>query len=239
MRIDRFLANEGLGSRKEVKQLLKAGLVKINDIVVKSPNQHLDVETDEVTLNDHLISYQPFVYLMLNKPQDVVSATQDNLHPTVIDCLDGAYGHLELFPVGRLDIDTTGLLLLTNDGQFAHRILSPKNKIPKTYAARVTDEVTAEDQEAFASSMDLGDFVAMPSELEILGYDADLNQTDTHVTIYEGKFHQVKRMFEKVGKEVLQLERLQMGSLVLDENLDFGRWRELSETELEHLLSNL
>ncbi|UUX34389.1 pseudouridine synthase [Fundicoccus culcitae] len=239
MRIDRFLANEGLGSRKEVKQLIKAGLVKINHQLVESPNQQLSVETDEVSVNDHIIAYQPYVYIMLNKPQDVVSATQDKLHPTVIDCLDGSYGHLELFPVGRLDIDTTGLLLLTNDGKLAHQLLAPKNKVPKTYAATIKGQVNEQDKLAFEHGLDLGDFVTQPANLQILAFDEVTNHTLIQTTIIEGKFHQVKRMFQKVGKEVIQLKRISMGSLVLDERLAESEWRELSPSELQHLMQDM
>lgn len=232
MRLDRFLANEGIGSRKEVKQLLKSGLVTVNDQVIKSSAYKIDPLNDQVLFNGQLVEHQPFVYLMLNKPQGVISATEDNIHQTVIDCLNGAFSHLKLFPVGRLDIDTTGLLLITNDGQLAHHLLSPKKKVFKQYAAKIDGIVTQDDIDLFAKGLDLGDFVSLPAKLFIDNIDSEQQTSQIRVEIQEGKYHQVKRMFQAVNKEVLTLNRLSMGPLQLNKQLRSGEWRELTQNEM-------
>lgn len=233
MRIDKLLANLGFGSRKEVKQLLKNGSVKVNDQVVKDAKQHVNTEKDVVTLNGEVIEYKEFIYLMMNKPPGVISATEDNYDETVIDLLEMEDMVYSPFPVGRLDKDTEGLLLLTNDGQLAHRLLSPKKHVPKTYFAVIDQEVTEEDVLAFKRGVILDDgYETKPGDLRILKSGL---RSDIELTITEGKFHQVKRMFEAVGKKVVYLKRISMGPLLLDESLELGEYRELTEEEFQLL----
>ncbi|MBY0146524.1 pseudouridine synthase [Neobacillus niacini] len=233
MRIDKMLANLGYGSRKEVKQLLKSGAVKIDDVIVKDAKQHVDTNKQTVTLNGEVIEYKEFIYLMMNKPQGVLSATEDSAAETVIDLLELEDQVYEPFPVGRLDKDTEGLLLITNDGQLAHRLLSPKKHVPKTYFAVIDQEVTEDDVKAFAEGVTLDDgYETKPGELKILKSGL---RSDIELTITEGKFHQVKRMFEAVGKKVVYLKRISMGPLPLDETLELGEYRELTEEEVEML----
>lgn len=235
MRIDKLLANLGYGSRKEVKQLLKSGAVKVDDCVVKDPKQHVDPNKQTVTLNGEVIEYKEFIYLMMNKPPGVISATEDSIDETVIDLLELEDQVYHPFPVGRLDKDTEGLLLITNDGQLAHRLLSPKKHVPKTYFAVIDREVTEDDVKSFAEGVVLDDgYKTKPGELKILKSGI---RSDIELTITEGKFHQVKRMFEAVGKKVVYLKRISMGPLKLDETLELGEYRELTDEEIE-LLNN-
>ncbi|ETI66567.1 16S rRNA pseudouridine(516) synthase [Neobacillus vireti] len=233
MRIDKMLANIGYGSRKEVKQLLKSGAVKVDDVVVKDAKQHVDTAKQTVTLNGEVVEYKEFIYLMMNKPQGVLSATEDNSCETVIDLLEMEDQVYEPFPVGRLDKDTEGLLLITNDGQLAHRLLSPKKHVPKTYFAVIDREVTEADVAAFSRGVTLDDgYETKPGDLKILKSGV---RSDIELTITEGKFHQVKRMFEAVGKSVVYLQRISMGPLPLDETLELGEYRELTDEEVELL----
>jgi 16S rRNA pseudouridine516 synthase len=235
MRIDKLLANLGYGSRKEVKKLLKDGIVIVNDQKVKDPKQHVDPDKDTVIINGETVEYKEFIYLLMNKPQGVISATEDSEHETVLDLLEMEDAIYSPFPVGRLDKDTEGLLLLTNDGQLAHRLLSPKKHVPKTYFAVINSEVTEEDAEAFKQGVVLDDgYKTKPGELNILKSGLT---SDIELTITEGKFHQVKRMFEAVGKRVMYLQRISMGPLELDESLEPGEYRELTDEELHQLLS--
>ncbi|MCP1145617.1 pseudouridine synthase [Lysinibacillus endophyticus] len=236
MRLDKLLANMGFGSRKEVKQLLKQKAVTIDGEVVKDASIHVNPEVQQVSVYGEVVQYTEFIYLMMNKPPGVISATEDNYDQTVIDLLDPLAQHFKPFPVGRLDKDTEGLLLITNDGQLAHNLLSPKKHVPKTYYALIDGEVTVEDIEAFKLGVELDDgYVTKPGELVILKSGST---SEIELTIQEGKFHQVKRMFESVGKKVTYLKRLSMGSLVLDENLELGEYRELTEEELASLQQN-
>jgi 16S rRNA pseudouridine516 synthase len=233
LRIDKMLANIGYGSRKEVKQLLKSGAVKVDDVVVKDPKQHVDTSIQTVTLNGDTIEYKEFIYLMMNKPQGVLSATEDSNTDTVIDLLELEDQVYEPFPVGRLDKDTEGLLLITNDGQLAHRLLSPKKHVPKTYFAVIDGEVTEDDIRSFANGVTLDDgYETKPGDLKIIKSGI---RSDIELTITEGKFHQVKRMFEAVGKRVVYLKRISMGPLPLDETLELGEYRELTDEEVELL----
>ena len=235
MRIDKVLSNLGYGSRKDVKKLLKDGGVKVNNVIIKDAKQHVDPEKDTVTLNGEEIQYREFIYLMMNKPPGVISATEDNRDETVIDLLEVADLVFEPFPVGRLDKDTEGLLLITNDGQLSHRLLSPKKHVPKTYFAVIEGEVSQEDIEAFKMGVTLDDgYETKPGELVILKSGLT---SDIELTITEGKFHQVKRMFQAVGKRVVYLKRLSMGPLELDETLELGEYRELTDEELKMLKS--
>ncbi|WP_108671343.1 pseudouridine synthase [Peribacillus acanthi] len=233
MRIDKLLANIGYGSRKEVKQLLKSGAVIVNGTTLKDAKEHVDPDNDQITVNGEIVEYKEFIYLMMNKPPGVLSATEDARQETVLDILEPEDAVFNPFPVGRLDKDTEGLLLLTNDGQLAHRLLSPKKHVPKTYFAVIDGEVTEDDVKAFAEGVTLDDgYFTKPGELTILKSGV---RSDIELIITEGKFHQVKRMFESVGKRVVYLKRVSMGNLKLDEELELGEYRELTEEELEML----
>lgn len=230
MRIDKLLANRGFGSRKEVKGLLKSGAVQINGVPVKDSSTHVKVEIDKITVHGEVVEYKEFIYLMLNKPQGVISATEDYQQDTVLDLLEMEDAVYKPFPVGRLDKDTEGLLLLTNDGQLAHQLLSPKKHVPKTYMAIIEGEVTEEDVEAFRQGVTLDDgYETMPA---ILTISSSGLRSEIEVIIEEGKYHQVKRMFEAVGKRVIYLKRTRMGPLPLDETLELGEYRELTDEEV-------
>ncbi|NLC43823.1 MAG: rRNA pseudouridine synthase [Clostridiales bacterium] len=233
MRLDKILANSGFGSRKEVKSLIKSGAVLVSNEIVKDPGFLVDIDEEDLLVNGKRLQYKEFHYLMMNKPPGFISATWDRDSKTVIDLLDEPYNKFGLFPVGRLDKDTEGLLLLTNDGQLAHKLLSPKKQVPKTYYAEVSGKVVEHDIVTFQQGIPLeSDFTTLPAELDILAA-GDISKV--LVTIYEGKFHQVKRMFEAVGKSVLFLKRISMGNLKLDDNIPLGEYKELTEKEMESL----
>ena len=241
MRLDKFLSEMGVDTRKNLKEMIRCGRITVNGQPAAKPELRVDAETDLVAADGVPVVYEEFQYFMLNKPAGVVSATEDKREKTVIDLLsrDGSEQGMpaarrgDLFPVGRLDKDTEGLLLITNDGELAHRLLSPRKHVDKVYYARIRGRVTDEDREAFARGMDIGDDrPALPAELEIL----DAGETsEVRVTLREGRFHQVKRMFRAVGKEVVYLKRLSMGSLALDEGLAPGEYRRLTEEEVKKL----
>ncbi|MFC5451680.1 pseudouridine synthase [Paenibacillus aestuarii] len=234
-RLDKILAHMGLGTRSELKRLTKAGAIVVNGVKVKDSGMQVNPEKDQISVNGEPVIYREFVYLMLNKPQGVVSATEDHRDRTVVDLLDAMYAPFEVFPVGRLDKDTEGLLLLTNDGKLAHNLLSPRKHVPKTYFAKVEWEVTDTDREAFAQGVTLDDgYQTLPAVLNILsvGSKSEGRPSEIELTIMEGKFHQVKRMFQAVGKMVVYLQRISMGPLELDRSLRLGQSRELSEEEL-------
>lgn len=239
MRLDKFLVACAVGSRTEVKNFLKAGRVMVNGKKEKSAKLQINEETDEICFDGQKLEYEEFVYYMMNKPQGVISATEDPKHKTVLDLLDDLARSKEVFPVGRLDIDTHGLLLLTNDGQLAHALLSPKRHVDKIYLALVDGIMTQEDVETFAQGIPLKDFTCKPAKLELVSIDREKNQSLVRVTIAEGKFHQVKRMIAYCGKEVVDLQRLTMGTLTLDEGLKRGEWRRLTKEELEALLESV
>lgn len=232
IRLDKYLADMGIGTRTEVKKLIRQGKVKIDDTIVKSPEQKIDTGTQKVFCEGQEVGYKKYEYYMLNKPAGYVSATTDAKDKTVLDLIT-AKKRKDLFPVGRLDKDTEGLLLITNDGDLAHRLLAPKKHVDKLYYAKVDGVVTEEDRQAFADGVNIGeDEMTRPAVLEILKSD---EVSEIHLTVQEGKFHQVKRMFEAVGKKVIYLKRISMGTLQLDENLKLGEYRPLTEEELEHL----
>lgn len=231
IRLDKYLADMSFGTRTEVKQMIKKGLVGVNGTVVKKPEAKVG-EEDQVFVSGKEVTYSEFEYFMLHKPAGVVSATEDRIHKTVLDCIDS--NRKDLFPVGRLDIDTEGLLLITNDGELAHELLSPKKHVAKTYYAKIDGVVTEKEILAFKEGLDLKEFVAKPAELVVLSTPSE-QQSEIQVTIYEGKFHQVKRMFEAVGMKVLYLKRLSMGTLCLDETLEVGMARPLTKEEIEQL----
>lgn len=233
MRIDKLLASGfGLGSRTDVKKMIKQGRIRVEGMDIVRPETKIDPYQDRIYVDGVLQEYKEFVYLMLNKPKDCVSATSDRNFAVVTDYVPAAFSHFDVFPVGRLDIDTEGLCLLTNDGQLAHKLLSPKNHVPKLYYAELDKSITESDIEKFRSGITLDDgYVCMPAELS---QNDDSGQA-VHIKIFEGKFHQVKRMFEAVGLSVLYLKRVRIKNLVLDENLLPGEVRELSEYEVSDL----
>lgn len=232
IRLDKYLADMSIGTRTEVKKLIRQGKIKVDDNIVKSPEQKIDMATQKVFCEGQEVGYKEYEYYMLNKPAGYVSATTDAKDKTVLDLITDKK-RKDLFPVGRLDKDTEGLLLITNDGELAHRLLAPKKHVDKLYYAKVEGVVTEEDAKAFAEGVSIGeDEVTRPAVLEILKSD---DVSEIYLTIQEGKFHQVKRMFEAVGKKVIYLKRLSMGTLRLDENLKLGEYRMLTEEELEHL----
>lgn len=235
MRIDKLLANMGFGSRKEVKNLLKKGVVRRNDEIIKSSNTHVEPEKDTIKVFDEIVEYKEYVYLMMHKPPGYISATEDQRESTVIDLLEPEDIVFDPFPVGRLDKDTEGLLLITNDGKLAHQLLSPKKNVGKTYYAKVEGRVTDDDVQKFKEGVTLDDgYETKPAQLTILNRG---EISEIEVIITEGKFHQVKRMFEAVGKKVIYLKRLAMGELELDPELEIGQYRELSDEEYNYLIS--
>jgi len=232
IRLDKYLADMGVGTRTEVKKLIRQGKVKIDDVVIKSPEMKLDADIQKVSIEGQELIYETYEYYMLNKPAGYVSATTDSKDKTVLDLITDKK-RKDLFPVGRLDKDTEGLLLITNDGDLAHRLLSPKKHVDKLYYAKVAGVVTEDDKFAFAKGVIIGEGeVTKPAVLEIIKSDSI---SEIYLTIQEGKFHQVKRMFEAVEKKVIYLKRLSMGTLKLDENLKLGEYRTLTKEELEHL----
>lgn len=237
-RLDKILAHTGMGSRSEIKSLIKRGIVQVNGKTIHDSGQQVHPERDFITVEGVKVNYRAFVYIMLNKPQGVVSATEDLREPTVIDLLNTNLQHLNLFPVGRLDKDTEGLLLLTNDGKLAHNLLSPKKHVEKTYYVEVGECVGPSDQAAFVKGIELDDgYVTMGAKLVILngGNLAQQQNAQMELTIMEGKFHQVKRMFQSLNKKVVFLKRISMGALQLDESLALGEYRYLTEEELQKL----
>lgn len=234
IRLDKFLVEMNKGSRSQIKEAAKKGRILVNGETEKKTERKIDPDTDQVTFDGTLVSYRTFEYIMLNKPQGVVSATEDNLHKTVIDLLEGD-SRSDLFPVGRLDIDTEGLLLLTNDGDLAHRLLTPKKHVDKRYYAKVEGLLPADCIEQMAAGITLTDGPqVMPAKLEVLKWSAAADGvSEVLLTIREGKFHQVKRMFEAMDCKVVFLKRLSMGPLKLDESLLPGQYRHLTDEELE------
>lgn len=232
IRLDKYLSDMNIGTRSEIKAWIRKGRVKINSVPCRKPDEKVVIESDKVSFDDQIINYKEYVYLMLNKPAGVVSATKDLKEKTVIELIK-ENGRKDIFPVGRLDKDTEGLLILTNDGELAHNLLSPKKEVDKVYYAQVRGRVTDKDVEAFLSGISIGeDEQCLPAKLEILVSD---DISEIYLTLQEGKFHQVKRMFKAVGKEVIYLKRISMGGLILDPNLAPGDYRCLTKNEIEHL----
>ena len=230
-RLDKFVASQGNMTRKEAGRLIRAGAVTVNGEQRKDPAGKVDPAGDEVRVEGRRLTYQKHVTLMMNKPAGVLSATEDKRCPTVLDLLPPEYGRRGLFPAGRLDKDTTGLLLLTDDGDLAHRMLAPKSHVYKLYRARTAQPVTQEDIEAFREGVRFGEIQYAPARLEVEEGDSRC----ALVEIREGKFHQVKRMFEARGNKVVALERLRIGSLELDPALAPGQVRPVGEEELKLL----
>ncbi|MBR1507101.1 MAG: rRNA pseudouridine synthase [Eubacterium sp.] len=253
MRLDRFLSEIGIGTRKNIKQLIKAGRISVNGEIAKSSDMKIDEKTAVVTFDGKPLQYREYEYYMLHKPAGVVSATEDRAHKTVIDLITETK-RKDLFPVGRLDIDTEGLLLITNDGDMAHRLLAPEKHVDKCYMAYIRGELTGEDIRRFETGIDIGEDgeeqMTAPAALRVIrsltpdndnnndnddDNDNDACLQEVEVTIHEGKYHQIKRMFAALGKEVVYLKRLSMGSLRLDEKLLKGEYRRLTDEEINNL----
>lgn len=232
LRLDKYLADMGIGTRSQIKEAAKKGRIQVNGQTEKKTDRKITPGDDQVIMDGQVIGYVHTEYYMLNKPQGVVSATEDRKYQTVVDLIADRQ-RKDLFPVGRLDIDTEGLLLITNDGELAHRLLSPKKHVDKVYYAKVQGKVDESDVKAFADGVDIGDDTPTKSaDLRILKSE---EESEIELTITEGRFHQVKRMFHAVGKEVIYLKRLSMGSLVLDKTLTKGEYRSLTEEEIKKL----
>lgn len=229
MRLDKFISNCGYASRREVKKLVKAGMVTVDGAVAKSADMNVE-ENAAVTVGETELRYREFVYLMLNKPAGYVSATEDKKYHVVTELVGDEYAHFGVFPVGRLDIDTEGLLILTNDGALAYELTSPRKNVYKKYFARLDNPAEQTDIEMFKKGMEFKEFTAKPAILEITE-----NPYEVYIQIAEGKFHQVKRMCERVGKSVTYLKRVSMGALELDKTLGLGEMRELTQSELKQL----
>ncbi|MGV8980522.1 pseudouridine synthase [Clostridium sp.] len=233
-RIDKILSNLGHGTRKEVKGLLKKGRVEVDGIIASDSAMKVDPDKAIIKVDGEEIKYRKNIYLIMNKPSGVISATVDNHDETVIDLIDEQYHAFKPFPIGRLDKDTVGLLLITNDGELNHKLIAPKNHVDKVYYAEINKFIDASDIATFKKGVVIDDgYKCMPSILKVL--NANENGSEVMITIQEGKFHQVKRMFESVDKKVVFLRRTSFGPLKLDENLAEGQYRELSEEELNSL----
>lgn len=229
VRLDKFLCDMELGTRSEVKIYLKKGFVTVDGIIQKSPDFKIDPDTHEIAFQGKVLCYQEFYYYMLHKPAGVITATEDKVQKTVMSLL-GEDARKDLFPVGRLDKDTEGLLLITNDGELSHALLSPRKHVPKTYFVEVPEKLNLGQIEALEQGVDIGDDKkTLPAKIEIL------DDTHVHLTICEGRYHQVKRMLQAVGSEVLYLKRISFGTLTLDDSLEKGSYRALTEEEITAL----
>ena len=234
MRLDKFLSDMGAGTRSELKKEIRRSGVTVDGKVIKDPGFSIDASS-YVVFRGSVIAYEEFVYYMLNKPAGIISASDDDRESTVVDLI-GEPKRRDLFPVGRLDRDTEGLLLITNDGALAHRLLSPKHHVDKVYYARVSGILEDSDIELFRDGLVLtGGLECLPAELKVLSVSEDDYTSEAEITIREGKFHQVKRMFSSIGAEVVYLKRLSMGPLVLDPGLEPGAYRRLTEEEMSSL----
>lgn len=227
MRLDKFISETAGITRSEAKKSIRSGNISVDGICVRSCDSHIDENTSAVTIGGKKLSYEKFIYLMMNKPKGYVCASCDNDHPTVIELLPAEYAKFSPSCVGRLDIDTEGLLLLTNDGEFTHNVITPKKNVYKKYFAVLDAAATEKDVDFFASGPAFKDFTAKPAHLEICE-----DPREVYIEIAEGKYHQVKRMCAKCGKNVTYLKRTAIGALSLDENLGSGQVRCLSEKEI-------
>ena len=231
MRVDKFLSEMGKATRTESAKLAKAGKITVNGAVIKKPDVHIDPNMDEIKLFGVTVSYKKFTYIMLNKPEGYVSATEDGRDKTVLDLLDDEERRKNLFPCGRLDKNTVGLIILTNDGDSAHRLLSPKHHVPKTYGFKSKYPLSSDDVKSLEEGVDIGGYVTKPCTVSL-----DANGTGGKITITEGKYHQIKLMLEAVNNKITYLERLTFGNIKLDENLKRGEWRHLTDEEESLLL---
>lgn len=236
MRLDKFLADSNLGTRSEVKAMIRKGQITVNGLICCKSDMQVQPTRDSMAVSGRVLAYEPFVYYMLYKPAGVICATVDKKEKTVLDLLAEEDGRRNLFPVGRLDKDTEGLLLLTDDGALSHELLSPRKHIAKTYYAQLDAPVSAEEITAFSKGFSIGEKKpTLPALLEPLGN----NPAEVRVTITEGRYHQVKRMFEAFGQRVLYLKRVSMGNLLLDESLEPGEYRRLRLKEVEGIRGNV
>lgn len=228
LRLDKIISSAGLAARSEVKRLVRQGRVTVDGITASSADMKCDPERSEIRVDGQLLKYSEYHYIMMNKPAGVLSATEDGRGETVLDLLDGPTRKLGLFPVGRLDKDAEGLLILTDDGEFCHRVISPKSGVVKKYYVETENPVPASACAEFEKGLVLSDGLhCLPAALELFGEE----EKRAFVYVREGKFHQVKRMMAAVGCPVTYLKRVAEGGLQLDEDLGKGEWRELSETE--------
>lgn len=230
MRLDKFIANTGRFSRSEAQKAARRGDVTVNGETVRDASTHIDENSDEISIGGYVIEWRRFRYVMLNKPAGYVSSTEDS-GPTVMELLPPEYSKLGLAPCGRLDRDTVGLLLITNDGATVHELLAPKKHVAKRYRYRLTEPLTDDGARRIREGLGLGDFVTKSAEL----YPSD--SVSGEIVITEGKFHQIKRMFHAVGTEISYLERVAFGPLVLDCNLERGKWRELTDAEIASIVN--
>ncbi|MBQ7788463.1 MAG: rRNA pseudouridine synthase [Clostridia bacterium] len=226
MRLDKFLASMGKGSRSEISKLIRSGKALVNGVLVKAPDTKINPDTDVITLNSQIVKYKKYVYIMLNKPDGVVSATNDPNEKTVVDLVDTEDKLRGLFPCGRLDKNTLGLIILTNDGDTSHRLLSPKHHVSKVYKFKVEKPLSKSDVLSLEGGVDIGGYFTKPCQVKL--YD-DL--TSGEITLTEGKYHQIKRMAEAINNKITYLERVSFGPIVLDTSLKRGEWRYLSDTE--------
>lgn len=229
MRLDKFLANNNIGTRSEVKKIVKNGRIKVNDTIVKDSSLNIDENNDSIYMDGKLIKYEEFYYIMLNKPAGYVCSAHEKGESSVLKLIDEDFRN-KLYPVGRLDKDTTGLLLLTNDGPLTHELLAPKKHVDKEYFVVLRERLKQRDKDRFENGLDIGD--DKPTKPATLIQKSD---NSCHVIIHEGRFHQIKRMFEALDNEVIELKRLRMKNLILDNTLEEGQYRRLTELELENL----
>lgn len=229
LRIDKILSNLGYGSRAELKVYCKKGMVKVNDKVISNPGTQVDTDVDKIEFNNEVVNYREFVYIMMNKPDGYLSATFDKRDPIVLDLIDSSYLAFEPFPVGRLDKDTTGLMIISDDGDFAHNILSPKKHVTKKYYVELSGDLRDEMVEDFRNGIRLNDGECKSSILEII------DKRSCYVTLTEGRYHQIKRMFGCYGLDVLELKRVRIGNLDLPSDLEIGESRELTDDELKKI----
>ena len=233
MRLDKYLGQSGVATRSEATKFIRARRVTVDGVVVRDPAQHIDPDTASVMLDGQPVVWREFTYVMLNKPTGYVSATEDR-GPTVMELLPPQFVRMGLFPCGRLDIDTVGFLLVTNDGVLGHELLSPKHHVDKTYRFRCDPPIGEDQRKKLCEGVDIGDIVTAPADVVLMG---ELPACEGEITIHEGKFHQIKRMFHHQGKTVQTLKRLSIGPLRLDETLSPGDWRVLEKGEIEAILT--
>lgn len=230
MRLDKFLSNMGKATRSEASKLARGGKISVNGSVIKKCDIHIDPEKDIIALCGVPVTYKKYTYIMLNKPEGYVSATDDNREKTVLDLLPEEERRLGLFPCGRLDKNTLGLVILTNDGEGAHRLLSPKHHVSKVYYFECKLPLNKENTKLLESGIDIGGYCTKPCKINMI------NETRGHITLTEGKYHQIKRMLEAVNNKIIYLERISFGGISLDQSLERGMWRHLTDNEINSLL---
>lgn len=234
-RLDKILASQNLWSRKDIQNLIRKGFVKVNKETVTQKDLKIDPEQNEIKVNNEVLNYKKFIYIMMNKPAGVISASRDPKMQTVIDLVPESLKRKDLFPAGRLDRDTEGLIIITNDGEFAHKILLPKKQIYKTYLAIIDSEVTEKVVGIFKEGIELKDGTkCLPADLEVL--KSEVNSL-VKIKICEGKFHQIKNMFKSLNMNVIYLKRIKIGGLALDKDLNYGECKELNKIDIEKIFN--